>query len=203
MTLTSRVGFVSATGLCLVGIVYIAVVAFGVAEAGLSDPIADPTLAIMEVLTMLSALLFVLLTGAIYDAASAEQKIFGIMALTFAAMMAGITCTVHFVALTAGRQSGFTVLEWPSTLYAAELLAWDVLLGLSLIFAALTFNGSRLAVAILWALIVSGALALIGTLGPIAGNMALQRPGILGYGLGLPAAALMLAIFFRRRASWP
>lgn len=203
MISAARVGFVSATGVCLTGIVYFVVVAFGVSEAGLSDPITDPVLAVMEVLTMLSALLFVLLTGAIYDAAGAEQKIFGIMALTFAAMMAGITCTVHFVALTAGRQSGFTVLEWPSTLYAAELLAWDVLLGLSLIFAALTFNGNRLAVAIRWALIISGALALIGTLGPIAGNMALQRPGILGYGIGLPVAALMLAIFFRRHASCP
>lgn len=157
MTSASRVGFVSATGLCLVGIVYIFVVAFGVTEAGLSDPIADPTLAVMEVLTMLSA----------------------------------------------GRQSGFTVLEWPSTLYVAELLAWDVLLGLSLIFAALTFNGNRLEVAIRWALVISGALALIGTLGPIVGNMALQRPGILGYGLGLPIAAFMLAIFFRRRTRCP
>lgn len=44
MTSVSRVGFVSATGLCLVGIVYIAVVSVGVSEAGLIDPIADPVL---------------------------------------------------------------------------------------------------------------------------------------------------------------
>ena len=37
---------------------------------------------------------------------------------------------VYFVALTAGRQPDFTALAWPSTLYAAELPAWDVFLGL-------------------------------------------------------------------------
>lgn len=199
MTPASRVGFISAAGLCLVGIVYIVVVAFGVSEAGLNDPITDPVLAIMEVLTILSALLLVVLMSAIYDVAKSEQKIFALIALIFAALMTGLTCSVHFVALTAGRQSGFIVLEWPSTFYAAELLAWDVFLGLSLFFAALVFHDSRLDAAIRWVLIISGALALIGTIGPVIGNMVLQRPGILGYGFGLPIAAFMLAIFFRRR----
>jgi len=58
-----------------------------------------------------------------------DRKIFGVMALVFAGIMAGFTSAVHFVALTSGRQTDFAVLEWPSTLYAVELLAMGYLLG--------------------------------------------------------------------------
>ncbi len=198
MTSTSRLGFFSSTGIFLIGIAYIAVVSFGVSKVGLSEPIADPALAVMEVLTILSALLFVVLMGVIYESVSDDSKVYGAIALIFAALMTGLTCTVHFVALTSGRQSGFTVLEWPSALYAVELLAWDVFLGLSLLFAAFVFQGQKLQAAIRWALLISGALALIGAIGPITGNMALQRIGILGYGIVLPIAAFMIAVFFRK-----
>lgn len=198
MTSTSRLGFFSSTGIFLIGIAYIAVVSFGVSKVGLSEPIADPTLAVMEVLTILSALLVVVLMGAIYESVSDDSKIYGAIALIFAALMTGLTCTVHFVTLTSGRQSGFTVLEWPSALYAIELLAWDVFLGLSLLFAAFVFQGQKLHTAIRWTLLLSGALALIGAIGPITGNMALQRIGILGYGIVLPIAAFMIAVFFRK-----
>jgi hypothetical protein len=198
MTSTARVGFVSAMCLFVVGCIYMIVVAFGVRQVGLSKPILDPTLAVMEFLTVVSALLFLVLMVVIYESTSAERKVFGGMALTFAVLMTGLTCAVHFVSLTSGRQSGFFVLQWPSTLYAVELLAWDFFLGLSLMSATFVFRGSQHHTAIQWALGISGALALIGVVGPITGNMPLQRIGIVGYGIGLPIAALMLALFFRR-----
>ena len=198
MSVAIRFGFLSALGLFAVGIAYIVVVAIGVSQAGLSSPIRDPILAVMEVLTLLSALLLLILMAAIREYATEERRLFGTLALTFAGIMTGLTCAVHFVTLTAGRQTDFTVLEWPSGLYAVELLAWDVFLGLSLLFAAFVFTGSRFHSAVRWVLVLSGSLALIGTIGPINGNMALQRLGILGYGFGLPIAALMLAVLFRR-----
>lgn len=198
MTPSAKVGFISSTGLFLIGIIYILVVAVGVSEAGLNDPITDPTLATMEVLTLMSAILFLFLIAAIKESASDEHKVFGTIALACAVVMAGLTCAVHFITLTAGRQTSFTALEWPSTLYAIELLAWDVFLGLSLLFSALVFDGYKLDKTIRWTLAISGGLALAGSVGPIAGNMALQRIGILGYGIGLPVAALLLAVYFHR-----
>ncbi len=198
MPSASRVGFFTASGLFLIGIVYAAAVGAGISEAGLSRPITDPILAVMEVLTLLSAILFLVLMAALRESAPHERRVFGTAALVFAAVMAGLTCAVHFVALTAGRQSGLTVLEWPSVSYAVELLAWDVFLGLSLLSAAFVFDGGGLRAIIRGALALSGILALMGTIGPIVGNMAWQRIGILGYGIGLPLVALMLAIFFRR-----
>lgn len=197
MSPANSIGYVASIGLFGVGVAYVVVVAHGISQAGFDDPIVDPTLAVMEVLTLLSAPLVVAVMASIYETASRDRKIFGVMALVFAGVMAGLTSAVHFVALTSGRQTDFAVLEWPSTLYAIELLAWDVFLGLSLLCASLVFVGSGIQAFARWSLVVAGALSLLGGIGPIVGDMALQRIGILGYGVGLPIAALALSRFFR------
>lgn len=194
----NTIGYLSSIGLFLVGVAYVVVVAVGVSQAGLDDPIVDPTLAVMQALTLLSAPLVVAVMASICETAGRERRVFGVMSVVFAGVMAGLTGAVHFVALTAGRQTDFTLLEWPSTLYAVELLAWDVYLGLSLLCAALVFVGSGIRALARWTLLVAGALSLLGAIGPIVGDMAVQRIGILGYGVGLPVSALVLARFFRR-----
>ena len=196
MQTTQRLGFLSALGLAFVGAAYVVVVGFGIAKAGLDDPIVDPILSIMEALTLISAPLIVMLMAAVYHSASGHRKVFGAIALSFGAIMAALTSAVHFVALTAGRQTDFTTLAWPSTLYAVELLAWDVFLGLSLLFSAPVFAGSGRFALVGRALAVTGALCLIGAVGPMVGDMALQRIGILGYGVGLPICCVILARFF-------
>lgn len=195
--MTNRLGFLAAAAFLLVAVAYATAVGFGVARAGLAQPIVDPVLWIMEVLTLSSALLIVVLLAAIHALAVPERKIFGVIALSFGAIFAGLTCAVHFVALTAGRQTDFTALLWPSTLYAVELLAWDVFLGLALLFAAPVFNGNGRQAAIRWMLSLTGALCLAGVLGPILNNMAVQRIGMVGYGVALPITCVLLALSFR------
>jgi hypothetical protein len=197
MRLNRRLGFLSSLGLLLTGIAYAIALTVGVAQAGLSHPIVDPILAVMEVITLLAALLFVVLMVAIYGYASEDRKPLALIALAFGAAMAGLTSGVHFAALTWGRQTGFTVLEWPSMLYAVDLLAWDVFLGLSLLFAAPVFVGPGLHSRARWSLAATGALCLVGAVGPIIGNMAIQRIGVVGYGVLLPISCLILAFVFR------
>ena len=196
MNSARRIGYLSSIGLALVGFVYVGVVVLGILEAGFDEPIKDPILGVMEAITLVSATLVVVLMASIYVTAAQEYKVFGIIALSFGVIMAGLTSAVHFVALTTGRQTDFAVLVWPSTLYAVELLAWDVFLGLSLLFAAVTFPGTGLQSAVRWSLVTAGALSLLGTIGPLLGDMTLQRFGILGYGVILPIASLLLARFF-------
>lgn len=198
--MASRIGFWAATGLALIGAAYAVAVGFGIADAGLTDPIGDPVLAVMEIITMVASPLVVLLMAAVYGIAGRDRKALGLTALAFGAIMAGLTSAVHFTALTAGRQIGVAVLQWPSTAYAVELLAWDVFLGLSLLFAAPVFVGAGVFAAARWSLAITGALCLAGTIGPITGSMALQRIGILGYGVGLPVSCVILARVFRRHA---
>jgi hypothetical protein len=195
--MTRRLGFLAAVGLAMIGVAYAIVVAVGVARAGFSEPITDPVLAVMEIITLAAAPLVVILMAAVHQHADEERKLLSLIALCFAVLMAGMTSAVHFVALTAGRQTGFRVLEWPSTLYAVELLAWDVFLGLSLMFAGPVFRGAGLHAMTRRALMAAGALCLAGTVGPVLGRMPLQRVGILGYGVALPIASSMLALVFR------
>lgn len=198
--MNKRLGELSSWGLVGVGITYAVVVTLGIAEAGLSEPIVDPILAVMEGMTLAAAILVVMLMAAVYDYAEPDRKLPGLVALSFGTIMAGLTSAAHFVALTAGRQTDFVALQWPSSLYAVELLAWGVFLGLALLFAAPVFAGSGLRAVARWSLAASGALCLAGTVGPLVGNMALQRISILGYGVGLPIASCALALVFRREA---
>jgi hypothetical protein len=196
--LNRKLGLLSSSGLVIVGITYVVVVALGIAQAGLAEPIVDPVLAVMEAITLIAGLLVVVMLAAVYGFAGHDQKPLALIALSFGVIMAGSTSAVHFVALTAGRQTGFAALEWPSTLYALELLAWDVFLGLALLFAAAVFVGAGVRAVARWSLAAAGALCLLGTIGPVTGDMTVQRIGILGYGVGLPVASLAVALVFHR-----
>jgi hypothetical protein len=152
----------------------------------------------MEVLTILSATLLVVMMAALHSAASPEHKPLGAVALAFATLVAGLTGAVHFVDLTALRQLGTSGIQWPSVLYAVELLAWDVFLGLSLIFAAPTVQGKGLRGFLRGTLFLAGGLSLLGTIGPVMGDMRLQRVGVFGYGVVFPVACLLLFVVFRQ-----
>ncbi len=182
------------------GVLYLVVLACGVAEFGLATPIGDPILAIMEVVTVLSAVALTAMTAAIAVIASEERRIYGALALTFTGLFAGVTMLVHLIALTAGRQLGIPTLVWPSVLYAAELAAWDALLGLALVFAALTFDASPKLRLIRVGFATAGILCLVGLIGPALGRMALQRIGIAGYAVVLPVVCALVARAFRLRS---
>lgn len=192
-----RLGFWSAATVAAIGFVYIVVLIVGFSRVGFDKPIADPILAIMEVLTLLSSIAILLTIAAVYHNAVAERKIFGLISLIFTAIFTGITSTVHFLELTASRQLGVAEIAWPSRNYAAELLAWDWFLGLALMFSAFVFSSNEADRTIRRTLLFSGVLTFIGIAGPITGNMQFQRIGIIGYAIVLPIAFLFLAKMFR------
>jgi hypothetical protein len=179
-------------------VAYAITLAVGFITAGFAEPILDPVLAVMEILTLLSAPILVVLMAAVHGYAPPEYKIHGVVSVAFMVLLAGLTSSVHFVNLTAVRQSSTASLTWPSTPYALELLAWDLFLGLSLLFAAPVFRGGKLEDAIRTGLYVGGTLCLVGILGPATGDMRLQFIAILGYAGVLPAVCLLLMMLFRR-----
>jgi hypothetical protein len=193
-----RLGIWSASAVCVIGAAYVVTLAVGFASAGLTKPILDPVLAVMEILTLLSGLTLVVLMAAVHAYAAPPYKIHGVVALAFMVLMAGLTSSVHFVELTAVRQSATASLTWPSTAYALELLAWDLLLGLSLLFAAPVFTAGKLERAVRVGLYLAGALCIVGILGPATGEMRLQFIAVVGYASVLPAVCLLLVMLFRR-----
>jgi hypothetical protein len=194
----NRLGKWSASILAIGGIAYAIVVVIGMVSYGLERSIGGIVLVVMEMLTLLLALVFLVMMAAIHSSAALEWKTNTLVALVFAALLAGISATVHFVQLTALRQLGTAGLVWPSPMYAAELLAWDVFLGLSLLFAAPSLRGNRLRQVARTTMTACGAMCLIGVLGPATGYMGLQFLAVAGYGLVLPVLCVLLALNWSR-----
>ncbi|MEP7380939.1 MAG: hypothetical protein ABI910_04595 [Gemmatimonadota bacterium] len=191
------VGSRSAFAVGIVGVVYAAVVALGMSTYGLSTPIGDPILALMEVLTIASALPLLVMMAALHVVAPEDRKLAGVLALASTTMFAATTCVVHFVELTAGRQQGVRGLIWPSTTYAAELMAWSVFLGLALLLGARVLSETHEGRIARRSMQLAGTLCLLGTVGPLVGQMRLQLIGVAGYGVVLPVAAFAMAGWFR------
>jgi hypothetical protein len=188
----------SSFAIFIIGLTYIAALAIGFATRGLSAPIIDPLLAIMELLTLVVALLMVVMMAAIHGRAPSNRKTVSSLAFAFMILTAGVTSAVHFVTLTATRQLGSAALVWPSPAYALELLGWDVFLGLSLVFAALTFEDSGREGRVRRSLLFCGLICLLGAAGPATGHMRLQFIGVFGYGGILPFVSLLVFNLFRR-----
>ena len=156
----------------------------------------------IDVFTLVGGILVPIMMAGVYDYASVEHKTRGLMALGFALVFAGITCTMHFTMLTAlreVRQNNPAEVNWPSPWLAADWFVWDLFLGLSMLFAAPVFSGTGLPRATRILMRSVGVLCLLGLLGPLTGRLGLQSMGGLGYGLVFPVACLLMALVLRRR----
>jgi hypothetical protein len=199
----------SARAIAAFSVPYAITMVLGFSSMGnLRDPLRDPYLAVAEVLILLMAPFMVTLMIAVHACAPVRFRALSLAALGWMLMLAGVTMTVHFVELTFVRRinpadvPGFDRLldfQWPSLLYAADIAAWDLFLGLSLLFAAPVFTGSRYR----WArrgLRLSGALCLLGLIGPAFNVLAWRGIGIFGYAVVFPVTCLALSRAFTSTA---
>lgn len=201
MSSAARLGARAGYAVVWVGVAYLIVLVAGMVRHGFSEPIGDPILALMEVLTILSALPILALFVALHASVAPDGRPWATLALGFAAMFCCATTGVHVVELTAGRALARPGLVWPSVPYAVELFAWDFLLGVALLLAAQALpRTSRERRVRAW-LRATGWLCLAGLSGPLIGNMRIQLIGVAGYAVLLPVVAWMLATWFEGEAS--
>ena len=203
-------GLSSAVGTVFLGVVYVVTLGVGLLSLQASQqPVGDPWFSVLEILILVTTPLMVALMVAVHAFASPQEKVFSLMALVFMSLLAGLTCSVHFVILTVSHQAAFAELSWlplllsfnwPSVAYALDILAWDVFFALSMLSAAPVFYGSRLAASIRASMAVSGVLALAGLSGVVIGDMRLRNIGIVGYAGVFPVTALLLAVLFQKTA---
>lgn len=203
-----RFGITSAVSVVALQVAYAVTLVMGFMSISSADePIGDPMFTILEVLILAMMPAMVALMAAVHAWAPASAKALSLTALVFMGLVAGVTSALHFVMLTLSRQPAFAELpalplvlsfEWPSVVYALDILAWDVFFALSMLFAAPVFGGSRLAVSIRALMIASGVLALAGLSGVVGADMRLRNIGIVGYlGVFLVVAALLAVLFYR------
>jgi hypothetical protein len=203
-------GITSAIAVLVIGMLYVGTILLWiVVEASPREPIGDPFLAVMEVLTIASALALLGLALAIASYADHDRRVHAVTSLVFAALAAGLTTAVHFVQLTAVRQlwraDAITDyrLIWPSALFAVEYLVWDLLIGLMMICGSFVFRAPGNARQAQVAMVVGGLLCVAGLAGPLSGQMILQNIGVVGYAVVLPIAAVFIARTFGGRAASP
>jgi hypothetical protein len=203
-----RLGIFSATATFILIFAYAVTLVMGLMSLeSPQEPIGNPMFTILEVLIIIMMPAMVALMVAVHAWAPMRAKTLSLTSLVFMGLLAGLTCSVHFVILTLSRQPKFTEqswlplvlsFNWPSVVYALDILAWDIFFALSMLFAAPVFRGSRLAAWIRALMIASGVLALAGLSGVVVGHMQLRNIGIVGYvGVFLVVAALLAVLFFR------
>jgi hypothetical protein len=200
-----QLGVWSARSVLVLSVAYAVTLAIGfIALGNLHDPLPDPYRAIAEVLILVLAPAMVALMAAIQACAPRATRVWATMALGWVLAAATVTMTVHLVELTVARripagvvpgQARLLGFEWPSVLYAVDVAAWDLFLGISLICAAFVFTGRRRAAA-RRGLLLSGALCLVGLVGPATDVLAWRAIGILGYILVFPLTCLGLSRAF-------
>ena len=200
-----RLGIVSATGVLVVGILYVAVItSWLIMERTPREPIGDPYLALMEILTMVSALSLLGVVLAIWCFPAPGRRLHALAALGGGGLAVGLTLAVHFVQLTAVRQlwrAGRLAdyrLVWPSALFAVEYFVWDVLVGFTMLSVGFALAGAHAASHARRAWLMGGVLCIVGVAGPLSGRMLLQDIAVLGYAIVLPVAGALTARMFRQ-----
>jgi hypothetical protein len=203
-----RFGIFSAAATVILLVAYAVTLTVGLASLeSPQEPIGDPMITILEVLIISMMPAMVALMVAVHAWAPMHAKTLSLTSLIFMGLLAGVTCSLHFVILTLSRQPEFTgqpwlplvfSFNWPSVAYALDILGWDVFFALSMLFAAPVFQGSRLAAWIRVLMLASGVIALAGLSGVVVGDMQLRNIGIVGYvGVFVVVAALLTVFFYR------
>jgi hypothetical protein len=183
---------------------YVIVLSIGLATLPSPDrPIQDPWFTLMELLILAIAPAMVAWAVALHAGAPAETKALALAAAAFMSMSAAVTCVVHFSILTLARAPAFAgepwarqvfAFQWPSIVYALDILAWDVFFAFGALFAAMALEGGGRRLAAVRALLfAAAALAFLGLAGVPLADMRVRNLGIVGYAVLFPIAAGLLA----------
>jgi len=203
-----RIGLSCAALTLVLLVAYAVTLVIGLLSLDSQDqPIGDPIFTILEVLIIVMMPAILGLMTAVHAWAPARLQTLSFTAVIFMGLLAGLTCSLHFVILTVSREPEFAgqqwlplvfAFEWPSVVYALDILGWDIFFPLAMLFAAPVFAGSRLATWIRWLMVTSGVLALAGLSGVATGDMQLRNIGIVGYvPVFLVVIALLAMLFYR------
>ncbi len=186
-----QLGIVSGMAVAGLSLAYLLVLAIGLATLpARGAPIGQPWFGAMEVLILLLVPFLLGLATAVRGTGLAPR--FTRPALPVMAAALALTSVVHLSILALGIRDAFA---WPSLPYLLDILAWDGLFAIAVLLMAPAFRGD---VTIYRLLLGSGALALLGLLGPLSGVMALRMIGVVGYAIVFPIAAALIARWFSR-----
>ena len=161
-----------------------------------SDPFrpADPYLAGLEILIILSAVAFIFIAAAARG--TGDRRVYGSAALVLAIVFAALDSGVHLAQLTVLPRTPPPVITWPSAPMVVDLIAWEFLFGSALVCIALaTWRQPEWPRSLFLA---AGLRCIGGTSGPATGHLKLHLFATAGYAFLFPVACLVLWLRSRR-----
>jgi hypothetical protein len=166
---------------------------------------------IAQLMMVLFAPLYVVLINSLHEVAPPSRKVATRAGLSFALLFAVLASGFYFVQLSAVRVS-VAKEQWAgleqilqanpySAFSALNMLGWTLFFGLSSLFMASAFSGSRLANVIRWLFVVNGMMCVLGGIG-FALEITVLVFFTMNFGMGGAVIALTIALcFFFRRMS--
>lgn len=192
---------ISSFALFGLGLVYAIVLVLGLYSLKQpTDPIGNPYVSIMEVIIISMTPFMTLLAASIY-LNNGRKQIINFMSVVFMIITASITSGVHIVVLSIYNHVGsgelpwfrqFFAWEWPSVVYALDILAWDFFFALAVLCLVPNYYRRNHAIAVLLSL--TGILSLVGLIGPVISDMQFRLIGVFGYAGIFPAACILIGI---------
>ncbi len=155
---------------------------------------------------------YVMLLASLHDRVPQEMRLWTRLALCFGIVFAALTGVHYFVQLSAVRLSlahgelqGLEQIVQAnpnSAISAVNILGWTLFLGLSSIFVAQVFSGSRIERAIRYIFLFNGICCLLGGVGYVLDITALVFVTInLGMGGAVLIASILLSVRYKRLES--
>jgi hypothetical protein len=127
-----RLGIFSGTATVILLVAYAVTLMVGLAPLeSPQEPIGDPMFTILEILIITMMPAMVALMVAVHAWAPPHTKTLSLTSLVFVGLLAGVTCSLHFMILTLSRQPEFAErswlplvfsFEWPSVAYALDIV---------------------------------------------------------------------------------
>jgi hypothetical protein len=196
-----KLAIIFSYSLITIGIIYIFVVIWGISTQNpITNEIQNNIRIIMEILTAFSSMLLFLLTLSIHFLIDEDNHFYSILSIVFMSASMVVTLCVHFISITLSDElimanqffKYLLSLEWPSVLYALDIVAWDIFFGLSFVALGIGFILSKYDKLTGILMIASGFLSLSGIAAIPARVMEIRFIGVFGYTV-LPVA---VCIFF-------
>jgi hypothetical protein len=164
---------------------------------------------VAQLTMLLFAPLYVILINSLHELAAPEKKVTTRLGLSFGLLFAVLVGGFYFVQLSTVRLSvardQFGGLEQIvqanpyGALSALNMLGWTLFFGLSSLFVAPVFSGSKLAGLIRWLFVINGVMCLLGGIGYVLEITTLVFFTInFGMGGAVTLLTIALCVYFRR-----
>jgi len=208
---TSRkLGFSAAVASTIFGAMYLLGLTINLIRSGTPYSQAEPMQIISAVIAILWDICLLIMFASLRWNVADEKKFLAELGLVFMVIVCALSTVNWFAQLVvvpnAVRLGDATILRLAdahsqlSITYAMEHLGWGIFFGLATLCMAFAFSGRGLEMWLRWLLFACGTLSLLHVPGVVIYSPALYFLGYIAWGVVLPVASLLLAVWYRRGA---